>query len=151
VISGSVLNGRKAEGWAAFLGRYHNQVSVIEEGREREFMGWIVPSAKKFSFLNVLLSSLPKERGRKFPLHSSKYGSPRAIVPIGAYEDVMPLDVLPTQLLKALVTGDSDLAQSLGCLELDEEDLALCTFVDPGKHDFGIALRQNLTQIEKEG
>jgi Na+-transporting NADH:ubiquinone oxidoreductase subunit A len=151
VISGSVLNGRKAEGWAAFLGRFHNQVSVIEEGREREFMGWIVPSAKKFSFLNVLLSSLPKERGRKFPLHSSKYGSPRAIVPIGAYEDVMPLDVLPTQLLKALVTGDSDLAQSLGCLELDEEDLALCTFVDPGKHDFGIALRQNLTQIEKEG
>lgn len=151
VISGSVLNGRKAEGWAAFLGRFHNQVSVIEEGREREFMGWIVPSAEKFSFLNVLLSSLPKERGRKFPLHSNKFGSPRAIVPIGAYEDVMPLDVLPTQLLKALVTGDSDLAQSLGCLELDEEDLALCTFVDPGKHDFGIALRQNLTQIEKEG
>lgn len=151
VISGSVLNGRQAEGWSAYLGRYHRQVTAIEEGRQREFMGWVMPSREKYSFLNVLLSSLPKERGRLFPMHSNKYGSPRAIVPIGAYEDVVPLDILPTQLLKALVIGDTDMAQSLGCLELDEEDLALCTFVDPGKHDFGIALRQNLTQIEKEG
>jgi Na+-transporting NADH:ubiquinone oxidoreductase subunit A len=151
VISGSILNGRHAEGWAAYLGFYHNQVSVLEEGRHREFFGWIVPSREKYSFLNVLLSSLPKERGRKFPLHTSKFGSPRAIVPVGVYEDVMPLDILPTQLLKSLVIGDTDQAQSLGALELDEEDLALCSFVDPGKHDFGIALRQNLTQIEKEG
>ncbi|QSA95905.1 Na(+)-translocating NADH-quinone reductase subunit A [Methylococcus sp. EFPC2] len=151
VISGSILNGRKAEDWGAYLGQYHLQVSVLEEGREREFMGWIIPSREKFSFLNVLLSSLPKERGRKFPLHTSKFGSPRAIVPVGVYEDVIPLDILPTQLLKALVIGDTDQAQSLGALELDEEDLALATFVDPGKHDFGIALRQNLTQIEKEG
>ena len=151
VISGSVLNGRKAEGWAAYLGAYHSQISVLEEGRHRDFFGWIVPSKEKFSFLNVLLSSLPKERGRKFPFHTSKFGSPRAIVPVGVYEDVVPLDVLPTQLLKALVIGDTDQAQSLGALELDEEDLALPSFVDPGKHDFGIALRQNLTQIEKEG
>ncbi|MDD5034039.1 MAG: Na(+)-translocating NADH-quinone reductase subunit A [Methylococcaceae bacterium] len=151
VISGSILSGRKAEDWAVYLGRYHHQVSVLEEGRQREFFGWIVPSREKYSFLNVLLSSLPKERGRKFPLNTDKFGSPRAIVPVGVYEDVMPLDILPTQLLKALVIGDSDQAQALGCLELDEEDLALCSFVDPGKHDFGIALRQNLTQIEKEG
>jgi Na+-transporting NADH:ubiquinone oxidoreductase subunit A len=151
VISGSVLSGRQAEGALTFLGNYHTQVSVLEEGREREFFGWVVPSAKKFSFLNVLLSSLPEARGKKFPLNTDKYGSPRAIVPVGVYEDVMPLDILPTQLLKSLVIGDSDQAQLLGCLELDEEDLALCTFVDPGKHDFGIALRQNLTQIEKEG
>ena len=151
VVSGSVLNGRKAEGWAAFLGSYHSQVSVLEEGRHREFFGWIIPSREKYSFMNVLLSSLPKLRGRKFAMHTSKFGSPRAIVPVGVYEDVMPLDILPTQLLKALVIGDTDQAQSLGILELDEEDLALCSFVDPGKHDFGIALRQNLTQIEKEG
>jgi len=151
VVSGSVLNGRKAEGWAAFLGSYHSQVAVLEEGRHREFFGWIIPSREKYSFMNVLLSSLPKLRGRKFPMHTSKFGSPRAIVPVGVYEDVMPLDILPTQLLKALVIGDTDQAQSLGILELDEEDLALCSFVDPGKHDFGIALRQNLTQIEKEG
>ena len=151
VVSGSILNGRKAEGWSAYLGPFHNQVSVLEEGRQREFFGWIVPSREKYSFLNVLLSSLPKERGRKFPLHTNKFGSPRAIVPVGAYEDVVPLDILPTQLLKALVIGDTDQAQLLGALELDEEDLALPSFVDPGKHDFGIALRQNLTQIEKEG
>jgi len=151
VISGSILNGRKAEDWADYLGAYHNQISILEEGRHRDFFGWIVPSREKFSFLNVLLSSLPKERGRLFPLHTSKFGSPRAIVPVGVYEDVVPLDILPTQLLKALVIGDTDQAQSLGALELDEEDLALSSFVDPGKHDFGIALRQNLSQIEKEG
>lgn len=151
VVSGSILNGRKAEAWAAYLGYYHNQVSVLEEGRHRDFFGWIVPSREKYSFMNVLLSSLPKERGRKFPLNTNKFGSPRAIVPVGVYEDVMPLDILPTQLLKALVIGDTDQAQLLGVLELDEEDMALTSFVDPGKHDFGIALRQNLTQIEKEG
>ncbi|CAI8788427.1 Na(+)-translocating NADH-quinone reductase subunit A [Methylocaldum szegediense] len=151
VISGSVLSGQKAEGWSDYLGRYHNQVSVIEEGRQRDFMGWVVPDRGKYSFLNVLLSSLPKERGRKFPFTSAKYGSARAIVPVGVYEDVVPLDILPTQLLRSLVVGDTDMAQALGCLELDEEDLSLCTFVDPGKHDFGPVLRKNLTQIEKEG
>jgi Na+-transporting NADH:ubiquinone oxidoreductase subunit A len=151
VISGSVLYGREATAWGCYLGRYHNQVSVVEEGRTRELMGWILPSASKYSFLNVTLASLPKERGRKFPFTTSTHGSPRAIVPVGVYEDVMPLDILPTQLVRSLLVGDTDMAQALGCLELDEEDLALCTFVDPGKHDFGPVLRSNLTQIEKEG
>ncbi len=153
VISGSVLHGHKAEGSLDYLGLFHNQVSIIEEGRQREFMGWVMPDAecRKFSFLNVLLSSLPKEMGRKFAFTSTKNGSPRAIVPVGVYEDVMPMDILPTQLLRYLVVGDTDMAQALGCLELDEEDLSLCTFVDPGKHDFASVLRQNLTQIEKEG
>ena len=151
VISGSVLCGRAAGGWADYLGLYHNQVSVIAEGREREFMGWVIPGGEKYSFLNVLLSSLPKARGKKFAMGSSRWGSPRAIVPLGIYEEVFPFDLLPTQLLRALVVGDTDMAQSLGCLELDEEDLALCTFVDPGKHDFGPVLRTNLMQIEKEG
>ena len=151
VISGSVLFGRQAEGWSDYLGRFSNQVTVIAENREREFMGWINPMGNKFSFLNVLMSSLPKERGRKLSFSTTKYGSPRAIVPVGFFEDVLPMDILPTQLLRYLVVGDTDMAQSLGCLELDEEDLALCTFVDPGKHDFGPVLRTNLTQIEKEG
>jgi Na+-transporting NADH:ubiquinone oxidoreductase subunit A len=152
VISGSVLHGRAAtEEWSCYLGHYHNQVSAVEEGRSREFMGWLVPSASKYSFLNVTLASLPKERGRKFPFTTSTNGSPRAIVPLGVYEEVMPLDILPTQLVRALVVGDTDMAQALGCLELNEEDLALCTFVDPGKHDFGPILRANLEQIEKEG
>ncbi len=151
VVSGSVLYGRKASGWADYLGHYHNQVTVVKEGREREFMGWVIPSREKYSFLNVLLSSLPKQRGKKFAFTTSRFGSPRAIVPVGVYEDVMPMDILPTQLLRALIIGDTDAAQALGCLELDEEDLSLCTFVDPGKHDFGPVLRTNLTQIEKEG
>jgi Na+-transporting NADH:ubiquinone oxidoreductase subunit A len=151
VISGSVLHGRQAEGWSDFLGRFHNQVSVIPENREREFMGWVVPTGKKYSFLNVLLTSLPQARGRKFAFTTTKFGSPRAIVPVGVFEDVVPLDILPTQLMRYLIVGDTDMAQALGALELDEEDLSLCTFVDPGKHDFGPVLRRNLTQIEKEG
>ncbi len=152
VISGSILNGRKAKGWAAYLGYYHNQISVVPENREREFMGWIEMKGgdHKFSLLNVFLLNRNKEQ-RKYKLTTALWGSPRAIVPIGVYERVMPLDILPTQLLRALVVGDTDTAQDLGCLELEEEDLALCTFVDPGKHNFGPVLRKNLTQIEKEG
>ena len=73
------------------------------------------------------------------------------MVPIGTYERVVPLDVLPTQLLRALLVRDTDSAQALGCLELDEEDLALCSFVCPSKYDYGPALRENLEQIEREG
>lgn len=151
VVSGSVLYGQEAVGWAAFLGAYSNQISVLREGREREFFGWIVPGKDKYSALNVYLSSVERKLGRLFPLSTNRNGSNRAIVPVGVYEAVMPLDILPTPLLKALVVGDSDQAQLLGCLELNEEDLALCTFVDPGKHDFAPVLRANLTKIEKEG
>jgi Na+-transporting NADH:ubiquinone oxidoreductase subunit A len=73
------------------------------------------------------------------------------MVPIGSYERVMPLDLLPTLLLRALITKDTERAQELGCLELDEEDLALCTFVCPGKYEYGSILRDNLTMIENEG
>lgn len=151
VVSGSVLHGRKARGWSAYLGNYHNQVSVVEEYHARELFGWIEMkgSDTKFTLLDVF--PLRREKPQKYRLTTALFGSPRAIVPIGVYERVMPLDILPTQLLRALVVGDTDSAQQLGCLELDEEDLALCTFVDPGKHNFGPVLRKNLTQIEKEG
>ena len=82
---------------------------------------------------------------------SSTGGSKRAMVPMGTYEKVMPLDILPTQLLRSLIYGDTEESQLLGALELDEEDLALCTFVCPGKYDYGQILRDNLTIIEKEG
>ena len=151
VISGSVLYGHTATDWAAFLGCYSNQVSVLQEGRARELFGWIVPGKDKYSALNVYTSSVDRKDNRLFPLTTDKNGSNRAIVPVGVYEAVMPLDILPTPLLKSLVIGDSDQAQLLGCLELDEEDVSLFTFVDPGKHDFGPVLRANLTKIEKEG
>jgi Na+-transporting NADH:ubiquinone oxidoreductase subunit A len=151
VISGSVLYGHTATDWAAFLGCYSNQVSALQEGRARELFGWIVPGKDKYSALNIYTSSVDRKNNRLFPLTTDKNGSNRAIVPVGVYEAVMPLDILPTPLLKSLVIGDSDQAQLLGCLELDEEDVSLFTFVDPGKHDFGPVLRANLTKIEKEG
>jgi len=151
VISGSVLYGHSAVDWASFLGCYSNQISTLQEGRARELFGWIVPGKDKYSALNVYTSSVDRKNNRLFPLTTDKNGSNGAIVPIGVYETVMPMDILPTPLLKSLVVGDSDQAQLLGCLELDEEDVSLFTFVDPGKHDFGPVLRANLTKIEKEG
>jgi len=150
VISGSVLHGHTANNWAAYLGRFHTQLSVIAESVDRELLGWIKPGGKnKFSALNVFISSLfPK---KDLALTTSQNGSPRAMVPVGVFERVMPLDILPTQLLRSLLVKDTDSAQALGCLELDEEDLALCSFVCSGKYDYGPALRTNLTQIEKEG
>lgn len=149
VISGSILWGCIASGDQAYLGRYHTQISVLQEGRERELLGWLNPAGQRFSFTNALFSGF--NRKQKMSLDTSAHGSPRAIVPIGVFEGVMPLDILPTQLLRALVVLDTDVAQQLGALELDEEDLALCSFVDSGKHNFGAALRASLSHIEKEG
>lgn len=149
VISGSVWNGRTAtEGAFAYLGRYANQITILEEGDEREFLGWVVPGTNKFSVLNVFVSFL--NRSKKFDFTTTTNGSERAMVPVGQFEQLMPLDILPTQLLRALVTGDIVHAMELGCLELDEEDLALCTFACPGKYEYGPILRDNLTRIEKE-
>ncbi len=150
VVSGSVLSGRTSVAPFNYLGRYHLQVSALPEGREREFMGWQKPGFDKFSIKRVFASSLSAAQ-RRFPFSTATNGSKRAMVPIGMYEKVMPLDILPTFLLRSLAVGDTDQAQLLGCLELDEEDLALCTFVCPGKTDYGPVLRENLNTIEKEG
>jgi len=149
VISGSVLSGTQASGPHGYLGRYHQQLTVLSEGREKEFMGWAVPGKNKFSVTRVFSSQFSP--GRLFDFTTTTGGSERAMVPIGTYERVMPLDILPTILLRDLLSGDTDNAQLLGCLELDEEDLALCTYVCPGKYEYGPVLRECLTKIEKEG
>jgi Na+-transporting NADH:ubiquinone oxidoreductase subunit A len=149
VISGSPLSGARAVGPVTFLGRYHLQVAVLAEGRERRFLGWLAPGARAYSATRAFLSALlPK---RSLPLDTSQQGSPRAMIPIDSYQRVMPLDIPAVPLLRALLVGDTDNAQGLGCLELDEEDLALCTFVCPSKYEYGPVLRENLTRIEKEG
>ncbi|WP_432473278.1 Na(+)-translocating NADH-quinone reductase subunit A [Amphritea sp. HPY] len=148
VISGSVWNGLAANGPLAYLGRYADQVTVLTEGNERELMGWLVPGANKFSVLNVFTSFL--NPSKKFDFTTTTNGSERAMIPVGQFEELMPMDILPTQLLRALVTGDIVNAMELGCLELAEEDLALCTFACPGKYEYGPILRDNLTRIEKE-
>jgi Na+-transporting NADH:ubiquinone oxidoreductase subunit A len=133
-----------------FLGRYSLQVSVLEEGTQREFLGWQMPGFNRFSVTRAFASAIGSA-AKKFALNTSLGGSERAMVPIGVYEKVMPLDLIPTLLLRSLISRDTTTAQDLGCLELDEEDLALCTFVCPGKYDYGSILRDNLMKIEKEG
>ncbi len=148
-ISGSVLYGATAKGPHAYLGRYTNQVTLLEEGTEKEFFGWVMPGADKFSITRAFLSHLSPKK--LFNMTTSTGGSERAMVPIGNYERVVPMDILPTMLLRDLLAGDTDGAVALGALELDEEDLALCTFVCPGKYDYGTYLRDCLDTIEREG
>ncbi len=149
VISGSVLNGRIAENEVEYLGRFHKQISILKEDREKRLLGWAIPTPKLFSVKNILLSALTPKK--KYNLTMALNGGKRAIVPIGTYEAVMPLDILPTFLLRMLAVGDVEESEKLGALELDEEDLALCTFVCQSKIEHGVNLRNLLTTIEKEG
>ena len=148
IISGSVFGGRTAVGPTAYLGRFANQVSVLAEGRERYLLHYLRAGIDRHSVKNIYLSKLLPKKLLNFT--TSTNGSERAMVPVGAYEKIMPLDILPTQLLRALIVEDMDSAISLGALELDEEDLALCTYVCSGKYEYGPILRGNLERIEKE-
>ena len=148
VISGSVLSGRESSGNFSYLGRYHNQISVIEEGRDRQILHFLRLGNNKHSALPIFMSNFAK---KLFNMTTSTNGSERAMVPVGGYEDVTVLDILPAPLLKSLIVKDTEMAQNLGCLELDEEDMGLYTYVCVGKHEYGTMLRENLTQIEKEG
>ncbi len=149
VISGSVLGGHRAAGPLAYLSRYQTQLTVLEEDRSREFLAWMMPGADRYSQTRAFAGRV-LHRG-KFSLTTTQNGSPRAMVSTGAFESLMPLDILATPLLKALLVEDTDRAQELGCLELAEEDLALCSFVCNGKHDYGAYLRMNLNEIEVNG
>ncbi|HHA0036425.1 TPA: Na(+)-translocating NADH-quinone reductase subunit A [Yersinia enterocolitica] len=149
IISGSVLSGTAFSATHGYLGRFHQQVSVIREGREKELFGWVMPGRDKYSITRTTLGHFFKHK--LFAFSTDMQGGERAMVPIGNYERVMPLDILATHLLRDLLAGDTDSAAALGCLELDEEDLALCTFVCPGKYEYGPVLRDILTKIEQEG
>jgi Na+-transporting NADH:ubiquinone oxidoreductase subunit A len=150
VISGSVLYGHRARGAKyGFLGRYANQISCLAEDHRRRFFGWMTPGWDLYSTTRAYLSGF---RGRSvtYDFTTSTRGSHRAMVPIGLFENVMPLDIMPTFLLRALIKDDLERAEALGCLELDEEDLGLCSFVSPGKEDYAPHLRRNLFEIWKE-
>jgi Na+-transporting NADH:ubiquinone oxidoreductase subunit A len=148
MISGSVFGGRTAVADLGFLGRFHNQVSVLEEGRDRPLFHYLRPGFERFSVLPIYVSRF---LNKTFNFTTSTNGSERAMVPIGTYEQIMPLDILPTQLLRALIVEDMEVSVNLGALELDEEDLALCSYTCPGKYEYGPILRTNLTRIEQEG
>ena len=150
VVSGSVLAGRTASGPAeGYLGRYHLQISALAENRRREFLGWLAPGRNQYSATRAFASSLT--RPSAFALTTASHGPVRPNVPIGSYVRVMPFDIEPVFLLRALAIGDLEQAEALGALELEEEDLALCTFVSPDKHDYGALLRNVLDQLRKEG
>jgi Na+-transporting NADH:ubiquinone oxidoreductase subunit A len=149
-VSGSVLAGRTADAPTAFLGRRHLQVTQLVEGTQREFLGWMGPGLGKFS-RTAAFASAWVERARRYAFTTSTEGSRRAIVPVGLYEKVMPLDIVPAPLLKSLCIQDTEQLQNLGALELDEEDLGLCSFVCASKNDYGPMLREALAAIEKEG
>lgn len=149
VVAGSVLRGHRAAGWAAYLGRYDVQLAVLQDGNPREFLSFLRPGFGKYSAARAFAGRLLGLSD--YLMTTSQNGSARAMVSIGSFEQVMPLDVLPTPLLKALIVRDTDHARDLGCLELDEEDLALCSFVCNGKYQYGLHLRKNLHEIEVNG
>lgn len=150
VIAGSVLDGRALGEPLQHLGRHHRMVSILPETEApRRWPAWLRPGLDRFSVTRAFASAwLP---GRRPVLRTAGGGAVRPIWPIGTYERVLPLDLLPTPLFKALAVGDLDRARELGALELEEDDLALCSFVDPGKNDFGRQLRDVLRRIEREG
>lgn len=149
LLSGSILDGRQADPLHGFLGRYHQQISCLPEGDGRQLFGWLRPGNDRFSVSRAFLSSFSKPT--ILPFNTAIWGGHRAIFPMGTYEKVMPLDFVAVYFLKSLASGNSERAKELGCLELIEEDLALCSYVCPGKNDFGPMLRQTLTTIEEEG
>jgi len=148
VLSGSVLSGRIADGPTGYLGPYQNQVSVVPEGGRRRLFGWARIRSEAYSFAGLLMSS---DNPHKQQLNTSRHGRLAAMIPVGAFDRIMPLDILASPLLRALLVGDTATAQALGCLELAEEDLALSSFVCPAKQNYGFALRKNLEQIQRQG
>ncbi len=149
LISGSILNGRTVVGAEAYLGRYHLQVSAISQDKERYLFGWSGLVNRRYSFAGLFKRQ--QNHSQRLPFSTALNGYSTALVPVDAFERVMPLDILPVPLLRALLIKNTDQAQALGCLELDAEDLALCSFVCPGKNDYGTVLRINLEQIERDG
>jgi len=151
IISGSLLSGRAVQSRERHLGRFHNQIAVLAESpavtAPRQNTGW--RSGLRGIFSAHGTGAKPPARG--FPFTTAMHGGPSAMLPFVGYDRVMPLDILAAPLLRALIVGDTDTAQSLGCLELGEDDLALLTFMCPGKFDYGPLLLDALARIEKEG
>ncbi len=148
VISGSVLNGISSSGAMKFIGTFDNQISVIPDNSNDILFNWLMPGKNLHSKLGTFISSWIKPK--KFIFNTSKNGGNRAIVPLPSYEEVMPLNILSTQLLKAIVTKDIELAIRLGALELSPEDLALLSYVCPSKYDYQTILADNLNLIYEE-
>ena len=151
-ISGSVLTGTTVAK-DGYLGYYDNMVSVLEEGNQYDFMGWLMPGVKKYSFSHTFLSGFFSHCGcnKKFlegcTLNTGMHGDPRPLVVTGEFEKVMPMDIYPTQLIKACIIGDIDLMENLGIYEVEPEDFALCEFIDTSKTEIQTIIREGLELV----
>ncbi|OFX73304.1 MAG: hypothetical protein A2X12_11290 [Bacteroidetes bacterium GWE2_29_8] len=147
IISGNVLTGEKIEK-DGYIGYYHNMITIIEEGDYYEMIGWALPGLNKLSFSKTFLSALLPNK--KLKIDTNFHGGERAFVMTGQYEKVLPMDIMPMQLLKAALAGDIDLMEQLGIYEVDEEDFALCEFICPSKIEIQSILREGIDLIRKE-
>ena len=149
VISGSALHGRETtRDELAYLGRYQHQISALPEADGDTLLGWLSPGSDRYSTYRLFLSKLLPTSFLRFS--ADLHGSERVLMPLRAYERVFPFDMLATPLARALLTGDDETAQALGCLELAEEDVAMFSFVCPSKIDYGKILRRTLDRIADE-
>ena len=148
VISGSVLNGHTGENVMNYLGSFDNQVSILPDESNDILFNWAMPGSKLHSKLPAFISSWIKPNS--FIFNVAMNGGNRAIVPISSYQEIMPLNILMTQLLKSLVTLDIELGEKLGVLELAPEDVALASYVCPSKYDYQSILDSNLEKMYEE-
>ncbi len=148
IISGNALTGDK-ESMDGFTGYYHSQITVIPEGDEPEFMGWLAPGFNKFSASRTFFTWLTPG-SKKFQLDTGMHGEERAFVMSGEYEKVLPMDIYPVQLLKASLANDIELMEGLGIYEVDEEDFALCEYVCTSKIEVQSILREGLDLVRVE-
>ncbi len=154
IISGSVLSGTQIA-TDGFLGMYDHQLCFIEEGDHYDFIGWLMPGLKKYSFSKTFLSGfarlLPTAH---YPLptefNTNMHGSVRPFLFTGQFERVFPFDIYPMQLIKACIVGDVELQEKLGIYEVEPEDFALCEFIDPSKTEIQTIIREALEVLRKE-
>ncbi len=147
VISGNVLTGKKISPEGSF-GFYDNMVTVIPEGDYSEFFGWATPGLDKFSYWRTFVSKLIPRR--EYTMDTNMHGGHRAFVVSGHYENVLPMDIYPVHLLKAILAGDVELMENLGIYEVAEEDFALCEYIDPSKTEIQEIIRSGINLMIKE-
>jgi Na+-transporting NADH:ubiquinone oxidoreductase subunit A len=147
IISGNALSGAKINE-TGFIGFYDSQVTVIPEGNYYEFFGWAKPGINKFSYYPAFLSRLFP--GKRFRFDTNLHGGERPFVLTGNYEEVIPMDIFPMQLLKAILAEDIDNMENLGIYEVAEEDFALCEYIDPSKIEIQSIIRKGIDLIIKE-
>jgi len=147
IISGNILSGNQISAYG-YLGFYDTQITVVPEGHEFEFMGWLMPGFNKYSMSRAFFSWL--KPGKEYKLDTNLHGEERPFVMTGQYEKVFPMDIYPVQLLKSILIEDIDMMEKLGIYEVVEEDFALCEFVCTSKIKSQEIIRRGLDLVRKE-